>query len=86
MLGQRRSQQMEDSELDYLVSLGSRIRELRQQKQLGLEELADRAGIHRTHLWKIEKGRLNAGVLSYLRLAHELELPVGSLFPEHKSL
>lgn len=81
MSGQRRSQSLHPSEAHYLETLGARIRELRQQRQLGLEELADRAGLHRTHLWKIEKGQLNAGVISYVRLARQLELSVGDLLP-----
>lgn len=72
---------LQNSEQRYLEALGHRIRELRRQKHLGLQELADRAGLHRTHLWKLEKGTLNPGIISYLRLAQVLELPLSALLP-----
>lgn len=81
MAPQRRPQALSTQELDYLKLTGSHIRALRRDRKMGLEELADRAGIHRTHLWKIEKGQLNAGAVSYLRLAVQLGLPLAALFP-----
>lgn len=86
MAGQRRAQSLHPLETRYLEALGARIRALRQERHLGLEELADRSGLHRTHLWKIEKGLLNAGVISYVRLAQQLDLPLGDLLPPHETL
>ncbi|GHF58659.1 transcriptional regulator with XRE-family HTH domain [Deinococcus metalli] len=77
---QRRAQTIDDSEAQHLAALGARIRLLRQQRDLGLEELAARAGLHRTHLWKIEKGKLNAGIISYMRIARELQMTGEELF------
>jgi transcriptional regulator with XRE-family HTH domain len=37
------------------MSLATRIRELREEKGLSLEELAARAGISKTYLWELEK-------------------------------
>lgn len=82
MPGQRLPPTLHPTETQYLVALGARIRQLREQRGLGVEELASRAGVHRTHLWKIEKGQLNAGVISYVRLARELHLAPGALLPE----
>lgn len=76
---------LQSSEQRYLEALGHRIRELRKQRRLGLQELADRAGLHRTHLWKLEKGTLNPGIISYLRLAQVLELPLSALLPTFES-
>lgn len=78
----RRPSEPSASDAAYLQALGVRIRECRRATGLGLEELADRAGLHRTHLWKIEMGRLNAGVLSYVRLAQALAVPLGTLLSE----
>lgn len=77
----RRSQALSAEETQYLVTLGIHLRRLRVERGLGLEELADRAGIHRTHLWKIEMGRLNAGTVSFMRLARHLGVSPGDLFP-----
>jgi len=82
MLKPRRPQEFTPQETQYLIDLGAHIRALRQERQLGLEELADQAGIHRTHLWKIEKGQLNAGIVNYLRLANQLGLTPSALFPD----
>ena len=68
-------------EATYLERIGARIRELRRAKGIGLEELAEQTGIHRTHLWKIEKGQLNAGILTYVRLAQQLGLAPGDVLP-----
>ena len=84
MSEQRRSQALSEEEHTYLVALGERIRAIRQERNLRMEEFADLAGIHRTHLWKIEKGQLNAGIVSYYRLAQQLGLPLGSLFPTNE--
>lgn len=81
MSRRRQPQEFTSQEIQYLVDLGAHVRALRLERQLGLEELADQAGIHRTHLWKIEKGQLNAGVINYLRLAKRLGLAPGALFP-----
>ncbi len=77
----RRSSALSIQEVQYLERLGAHIRALRQAHELGLDELADRAGLHRTHLWKIEKGQLNAGAISYVRLASQLGVAPGELFP-----
>jgi transcriptional regulator with XRE-family HTH domain len=42
------------------MSLATRIRELREEKGLSLEELAARAGISKTYLWELEKDTAGA--------------------------
>ena len=84
MAGRRPAEPLKPFEIDYLIRLGGQIRKLRQEQHLGLEELADRAGLHRTHLWKIEKGQLNAGVISLTRLARVLNLTPAMLLPPFK--
>ncbi|WP_353543562.1 helix-turn-helix domain-containing protein [Deinococcus xinjiangensis] len=73
----------------FLVQLGDHIRTLRRARSLGLEPFSDQVGVHRTHLYKIEKGQLNAGILTYLKIARVLDLSLSELFaaipPEEKS-
>ncbi|UQN08448.1 helix-turn-helix domain-containing protein [Deinococcus sp. QL22] len=66
----------------YLQQLGLRIRAQRQDQKIGLEGLADTVGIHRTHLWKIEKGQLNAGIYTYERIARALGSRLQELLPD----
>lgn len=82
MAAKRRTQEISVEERDYLSQLGTNIRKLRLERNFGVEELADLSGVHRTHLWKIEKGQLSAGAVTYLRLATQLGLAPGALFPE----
>ena len=63
-----------------LKRLGARIRELRLQKGLSQEALADLAGIGRSYQSGIERGVRNCSTLHLLRLAKTLGVPVGDLF------
>lgn len=62
-----------------LQRLGRRIRELRTRAGLSQEELADRAGLHRTYIGGIERGERNVGVLNLLQLARALKVPPSDL-------
>jgi transcriptional regulator with XRE-family HTH domain len=59
---------------------GDRIRELRQQKGLSQEELAFRAGIHRTYIGGIERGERNPGLKNIERLSRALGISLAELF------
>jgi transcriptional regulator with XRE-family HTH domain len=52
------------------------------REELGLtqEELAHRAGIHRTYLSDVERGGRNLSLVNIERLARALQLPVSGLF------
>jgi len=57
-----------------------RIRNLRQQKGLSQERLAEEAGIHRTYLGGIETARRNPSLRNIIRIAGALGVPVKELF------
>lgn len=59
--------------------LGSRLRALRQDRQLTQEELAERAEIHPTFLAKIEAGQRLPSLEVIRRLAGALGVPVASI-------
>jgi transcriptional regulator with XRE-family HTH domain len=52
------------------------------REELGLtqEDLADRAGIHRTYLSDVERGSRNLSLINIERLALALALPISELF------
>lgn len=56
-----------------LVEIGATIRAAREGAALSQAELADRIGMHRTNLIRIEKGRANLTIETLLRLAQGLE-------------
>jgi len=57
---------------DSLKLLGGNVRKRRQGLGLSQEDLADRAGLHRTYLGGIERGERNVGLLNLVRLARAL--------------
>jgi transcriptional regulator with XRE-family HTH domain len=55
-----------------LERFGRRVRTERERLGMSQEELADRAGIHRTYLGGVERGERNVGLLNVLRIARAL--------------
>lgn len=65
--------------MDIRARLGSNVRRLREAKGWSQEDYADRAGIHRTYVSDIERGRRNPTVTVVKKLAKPLEVSPGSL-------
>ena len=62
------------------VTLGKRIRLLREKKNLSLEELAEEARLSPQHLLDIEHGRTNATVATLVGVARGLGVRLRDLF------
>lgn len=54
--------------------LGERIRDIRIERRMTQEDVADRADINRTHVSDIERGRKPPTVTTLYRLAHALRV------------
>ncbi|MCY1659226.1 MULTISPECIES: helix-turn-helix domain-containing protein [Dietzia] len=67
---------MRDDEV--LGEFGRRIRCTRQEAGLSQEELAHRAGLHRTYIGSVERGERNIGLLNIAALATVLQVDAGS--------
>lgn len=65
---------------DVRVLFGDAVRRHREERELTQEELADRAGIHRTYLSDIERGSRNPSLVNIARLAGALKLSLSELF------
>jgi transcriptional regulator with XRE-family HTH domain len=59
---------------------GERVRELRQAKGLSQEELAFKAGVHRTYLGSIERGERNLSLKNIAAIAGALDITLPELF------
>jgi CheY-like chemotaxis protein len=59
---------------------GSAVKRKRAELHISQEELADRAGLHRTYISDVERGARNVSLESIEKLAAALELPVSGLF------
>lgn len=63
-----------------LLRIGQAIRSVRLEQSLSQEELADAAGIDRSHMGRIERGQRNVTVLNLNRIASALGLDLAQLF------
>lgn len=59
---------------------GERIKDLRLAKGLSQEELAFRAGVHRTYLGGIERGERNPSLKNIAAIARALDVALPELF------
>ena len=57
-----------------LQRFGARVRAERGRLGISQEELAARAGLHRTYLGGVERGERNLGLLNIIRIASALNL------------
>lgn len=69
-----------------LKTLGSRIAELRREKGLTQEALAEAMGVSRNHVADIELGTRNTGVWSLLLVCRALAILPGALFAEFNAI
>ena len=63
-------------------AFGTRIRELRQAQGLLQEDLAERCGVFRTYMSRIETGMANPTLTMIHALASSLDVPIAALFAE----
>jgi transcriptional regulator with XRE-family HTH domain len=65
--------------VDITTRLGRNLRRLREEKGWSQEDYADRAGIHRTYVADIERGRRNPTVTVVEKLAKPFGIGAGRL-------
>lgn len=63
---------------------GSRLRRFREEAGISQEELALRAGLHRTYVGSVERGERNISLVNIHALADALRVPVTALFPPER--
>jgi len=62
---------------------GAAVRQRRGRLGISQEELAGRAGLHRTYISDVERGARNVSLESIHRLAGALDMPMSQLFSWH---
>jgi transcriptional regulator with XRE-family HTH domain len=64
---------------DILRLFGERLRELRTERNLSQERLAELAGVDRNYIGQIERGERNVALVNIVRIAKALEIEPGEL-------
>ena len=67
------------------LTIGRKLRELREQRHLTQQDMAGRAGVPRTYISRIENARLLPGPLMLHRIADALDVAILELLPQHKN-
>ncbi len=65
-----------------LVQFGMRVRELRLERNLSQEDLAELADLHRNYVSQIECGRRNLSLLNVIKLARALKVRPAKLLEQ----
>ena len=66
-----------------LIKLGKRVKEIRRQKGLSLEEVAQRIGKDRQSIHKLERGDFNPSYIYLLQISRGLDIELPELVQEH---
>ena len=66
--------------MDITPYIGPAFRQLRERAEISQEELAFRAGLDRTYISGIERGRRNPSLKSMQRIAAQLDLSLDEVF------
>lgn len=68
--------------MDYKIlrQFGNKVKKLRKIKGWSQEELAKRAGLHRTYIGSIERSERNVSLINIEKISKAFNLSIGSLF------
>ena len=63
----------------FFQELGRQIRQQRKLLNLTREALAEQMGIDPVHVWKLEKGKVNMKLTTFLKLSGTLSISIPSI-------
>lgn len=66
---------------DVTARFGKRLREVREEAAISQERLAELAGLHRTYVSSVERGKNNISLVNIERLALALGVSLRDLMP-----
>lgn len=65
---------------ELVIKVGEKIREIRKDKGLTIEELSSDAEIESRQLRRIELGQINTSLYQIYKLTHSLDIPLQQVF------
>lgn len=68
-----------------LKIFGLRVKEIRKEKKLSQEELADKANLHRTYIGMIERAEKNITLINIEKIALAFDISITELFKDIKN-
>jgi len=68
------------------LTIGRKLRELREERNLTQQEMAGKAGVPRTYISRIENARLLPGPVMLRRIADALSVAILDLLPQSKNV
>ena len=69
---------------EILIKFGNKVRKERAKLELSQEELATKAGVHRTYIGMIERAEKNITLINIEKIATALGLEIGDLLPKSR--
>lgn len=66
---------------DVMTRFGKRLREVREEAGISQERLAELAGLHRTYVSSVERGKNNISLVNIEKLALALAVSMRDLMP-----
>jgi len=66
-------------EENILIKFGQRVRELRQERNLTQQQLADISGLHKNYIGMVERGERNPSLLNIDILARSFKVDISEL-------
>ena len=69
-------------EQEFLKKMGLKIKGLRNEKHISLNDLANQFGFEKASISRLEAGKTNATTLTLFRLSEALSVPVSWFFVE----
>ncbi|MGM0582251.1 MAG: helix-turn-helix domain-containing protein [Bacteroidota bacterium] len=73
------------SNSNILKKFGDKVRDLRKQRNLSQEDLADKAGLHRTYIGMIERAEKNITLINVEKIANALEISIKDFFHDSRT-
>ncbi len=71
---------MKDQDTSILTLFGNQLRNLRLERKLSQEQLAELAGLHRTYIGMIERAEKNITLINIERLSKALNVDINFFF------